>query len=384
MRASSHVTTTSSIDGWRVNSYLGVVASHVVAGTGFGSDILASFSDFFGGRSGAYQHQLTSLYGEAIGQLHRKAQKLGGNWIIGLRVDIDEVSGKGTQMFMVTAIGTAVRASPDPAKTEPVSGSIAVDHAGGGDLERMERRLKIAAAVRAKELLLEPQTWEFIVDQRVEEAAPAVLEWAASAQQVGSSWEAVPEQDRRRPLAYFQALPAETATHILHEALCDAPQIAKAAIGIMRDLSLVSLRASLQGLRSTNPDLRRRVVQALEAYQQTYVEADVAVIDDLINELPGTFQEGPDVIQARGLLGGKKDRWVCESCGQQNSIATKRCGKCTRDIQGFLPTEITPERAVAILRERRRALAALFGMEGRPVAVEREKIREPNRTTVST
>src|SRR5688572_24913483 len=98
MRAPSHVTTTSSIDEWKVDSYLGVVASHVVAGTGFGSDFLASFSDFFGGRSGAYQNQLTALYSEAIGQLHRKAGQLGGNWIVGLRVDIDEVSGKGTQM----------------------------------------------------------------------------------------------------------------------------------------------------------------------------------------------------------------------------------------------------------------------------------------------
>src|SRR3954468_24915147 len=111
MRGNAQVTTTSNIEGWRVEAHLGVVASHVVAGTGIGSDFLAGFSDLFGGRSGAYQNQLASLYAEAIDQLHRKAQRLGGNWIVGLHVDIDEVSGKGMQMFMVTAMGTAVRAA---------------------------------------------------------------------------------------------------------------------------------------------------------------------------------------------------------------------------------------------------------------------------------
>jgi uncharacterized protein YbjQ (UPF0145 family) len=49
MRASSHVTTTSSIDGWRVDSYQGVVASHVVAGTGFGQRFSSQFFRWLNG-----------------------------------------------------------------------------------------------------------------------------------------------------------------------------------------------------------------------------------------------------------------------------------------------------------------------------------------------
>lgn len=74
MKSSTQVTTTTSVDGWKV--VLRVVASHVVAGTGFGSDFLAGFSDLFGGRSGAYRNQLASIYAEAIDQLHQKAQRL--------------------------------------------------------------------------------------------------------------------------------------------------------------------------------------------------------------------------------------------------------------------------------------------------------------------
>lgn len=36
---------------------------------------------------------------------------MGANCVVGLHIDIDEISGKGSQMFMITAYCTAVRAS---------------------------------------------------------------------------------------------------------------------------------------------------------------------------------------------------------------------------------------------------------------------------------
>src|SRR5689334_13190699 len=111
-RHDTYITTASTIDGWHIDSYHGIVASHVVAGTGLFSDFAAGFADIFGRRSGSYQRQLSSLYQEALAHLQAKAEQLGANWLIGVAVDIDEISGKGMQMFMVTAIGTAVRASP--------------------------------------------------------------------------------------------------------------------------------------------------------------------------------------------------------------------------------------------------------------------------------
>lgn len=39
------------------------------------------------------------IYKEAIETLSDRAQRLGANCIVGLRTDIDEISGKGTQML---------------------------------------------------------------------------------------------------------------------------------------------------------------------------------------------------------------------------------------------------------------------------------------------
>lgn len=44
----------------------------------------------------------------AIVNLKQKAANMGANAILGLKIDFDEISGKGKSMFMISAIGTAV------------------------------------------------------------------------------------------------------------------------------------------------------------------------------------------------------------------------------------------------------------------------------------
>jgi len=102
------VTTTNNLEGLKIKQYLKPLSAHVVAGTNFFSDFFASFSDVFGGRSGTYQRQLSSIYTEAIETLKQSAVEIGANAIIGMKVDLDEISGKGKSMFMITATGTAV------------------------------------------------------------------------------------------------------------------------------------------------------------------------------------------------------------------------------------------------------------------------------------
>ncbi len=52
--------------------------------------------------------QLTSLYNEAIQKIQKAAHEIGANGVVGLSIDMDEISGKSKSMFMLTAIGTAV------------------------------------------------------------------------------------------------------------------------------------------------------------------------------------------------------------------------------------------------------------------------------------
>ncbi|KAA8474032.1 uncharacterized protein YbjQ (UPF0145 family) [Arcticibacter tournemirensis] len=102
-------TTTDTLEGWEINEYFPPVSSNVVVGTNIFSDITASLTDFFGGRSGTYEKKLQQLYSQAISAIESKAKAVSANAIVRLKVDIDEVSGKNSQMFMITAYGTTIK-----------------------------------------------------------------------------------------------------------------------------------------------------------------------------------------------------------------------------------------------------------------------------------
>lgn len=101
------ITTTPTIEGRPVQQYLGIVTGEVIAGANVVRDIFASFSDFFGGRSGKYEEVLTRAREEALAEMRAKAASMGANAVIGVDIDY-EVLGKAGSMLMVSVSGTAV------------------------------------------------------------------------------------------------------------------------------------------------------------------------------------------------------------------------------------------------------------------------------------
>lgn len=100
-------TTTPTIEGKRIVEYRGIVFGEVIAGVDFVRDIAASFSNFFGGRSGSYEEELINARQNAVFEMEERAEMLGCNAVVGVDVDY-EVLGANNGMLMVTASGTAV------------------------------------------------------------------------------------------------------------------------------------------------------------------------------------------------------------------------------------------------------------------------------------
>ena len=102
------ITTTSpSVEGKRIVEYKGIVFGEVVSVVNFVRDIAASFSNFFGGRSGSYEEELIQARQSAIREMEQRAAALGANAVVGVDIDY-EVLGADNGMLMVTASGTAV------------------------------------------------------------------------------------------------------------------------------------------------------------------------------------------------------------------------------------------------------------------------------------
>ncbi len=103
------ISTTDSIDGRRVGTYLGIVAGQAVLGTNFVRDFFAGIRDIVGGRSGSYEKELRKAKQVALDEMAEEAHELGADAIIGVDLDYEHIGTGERSMLMVSANGTAVR-----------------------------------------------------------------------------------------------------------------------------------------------------------------------------------------------------------------------------------------------------------------------------------
>ena len=101
-------TTTHNIDGKEIKEYLGVVTGEAISGANFVKDFLASIKDFTGGRSGAYEEELSKARNIAFDEMNQKAREMGANGVVGIDIDYGTLGDTGS-MLMVSVNGTAIK-----------------------------------------------------------------------------------------------------------------------------------------------------------------------------------------------------------------------------------------------------------------------------------
>ncbi|WP_299412168.1 YbjQ family protein [Acaryochloris sp. IP29b_bin.148] len=103
-------TTTDVIQDAVVDSYLGVVTAEVVYGSNALRDFFAGIRDIIGGRTGSYERVFERGQQDAISELEKRAERLGANAVIGIRVSTDSINIDETGvLLLITATGTAVK-----------------------------------------------------------------------------------------------------------------------------------------------------------------------------------------------------------------------------------------------------------------------------------
>ncbi|MDX8366379.1 YbjQ family protein [Cytobacillus sp. IB215665] len=100
------VTTTNSLEGKKIESYLGIVTAEAIMGANVVRDFLASVTDIIGGRSGTYESKLAEGRRAAIAEMEGKAKQLGADAVIAVDLDFETLRDG---MMMVVATGTAVK-----------------------------------------------------------------------------------------------------------------------------------------------------------------------------------------------------------------------------------------------------------------------------------
>jgi len=330
------VTTTSTIEGWTIEKYLGVVTYQIVIGANIFRDVFSSFRDVFGGIAKAYQKDLANMEEIAIENLKNKASKLGGNLILGLRLDFDEVSGGGKSMFMLSASGTT-------ALGKPISGSIVDQENDLISFERLEFELErdlISKKVISNEYSIQrPNEIEELLEYRIEALEKVV--------QFIESYSAYFDESKDLLTQYFQIIPLDTLNNFIKSNLF---------LSIRNDTfyKFISLLSSTDWfdyeviyflLNNQNSKSHQRVLYLLEFSKNYLAKDDLVELGKIVSLLETVYQKYPITQTSKGMLGKEKTEWVCLNCGTKNPIESKSCQtfECRANVYGIPKNQYSPE-----------------------------------------
>lgn len=107
------VTTTFTIEGYRIRQYLGIVRGIIVRAPTISQGILGGLKSIIGGQIGAYTEMCEQARQQSYALLIDHARALGANAVVGLRYDAAEIGGKTGSATEVLCYGTAVVIEPD-------------------------------------------------------------------------------------------------------------------------------------------------------------------------------------------------------------------------------------------------------------------------------
>lgn len=347
------VVTTPSIDGVKIKSYIKPVSAHIVAGTNLFSDFLGSLTDVFGGRSQTYQKQLTSLYNEAIERVKQAALQLGANCVVGLKIDMDEISGKNKSMFMISAVGTAVILDKqlDNKPVIPESDET-LDNVGMEKINVLRKKKEIIEKAERGDLKFNDDVWSFITAYQVKEVLPHLLKKYRDVITNEPSFPGSTEKFHNSFVGYIEALPDEIKLDFLYTGVAEQDgQIALKLSEIIKELHLFDFERNLKLLKNEDFVVQKRGICIATYDKPSYNKKDVQNLHDLRNLIQLTFKErGIHAVKKTFLSSKEKEIWNCE-CGRVNDTDTF-CNGCGRDIFGFKQHELDARTADDYIRQK--------------------------------
>ncbi|MEP6466588.1 MAG: YbjQ family protein [Parafilimonas sp.] len=337
------VITTSSIDGQKIKKYLKPVSAHIVAGTNLFSDFLGGLSDVFGGRSQTYQKQLISLYNEAIERIKFAAYEIGANCVIGLSIDMDEISGKGKSMFMLTAVGTAVILEKEITEnTSLVRSNEKYENVAVDRINELRTKKLIIEKANSGTLILNDEPWSFITSNQIDEVFPFLLKSFSAILANEMNTEAS-DNFYKLFIVYIDALSENKKLQLLYENISveNNEKLAFKFSKIIKDLNLFDYAKILELFQSDNFQNKKRALRLVTYDKPFYNKQDIVDLKNLKDFIQNTFVERGKRTMKKQLLSSKeKEVWTCE-CGKVNEIG-EYCINCNQDIYGFKSNEVKP------------------------------------------
>lgn len=324
------ITTTNSVENSSIQKYFELVSTNVVIGTNFFSDFGASLSDIFGGFSNTYQNNLQRIYQVAIANLQEKAKRLGANAVIGLKIDFDEISGKGKSMFMVSAIGTAVLV--EMLDNKQLDSNIHQNNISFEALEN-EVRKRIIAAQLSKEALPDEEQWQYLLNNPSEELLAPLLKCYLQLPEEG-----IIEDRKKLLLENFTDFISRTDRNIAVQILY--PHVTTDYKKISAVLRRNKLFDAQEVINLIKDGQIKYAIRCMAIDKEYYTAEDLGMMKEIVNTFTSLPDTGKIETVKGGILSKDKEMYICQH-GHKNDIEYTFCRYegCYINIKGIHKAE---------------------------------------------
>lgn len=102
------LTSSNTLESKKILDYKGLVTGESLIGSNIYKDLFSGVRDVVAGRTSQYEEELEKARNIALKSMEEKAENLGANAIIGLKISYDNLGGTMGNTILVTAYGTAI------------------------------------------------------------------------------------------------------------------------------------------------------------------------------------------------------------------------------------------------------------------------------------
>ncbi len=327
------ITSTNSVEGAEIENYAGLISTNVVVGTNFFSDFGASITDIFGGHSASYQRKLQGIYNAALDGLKEKAELTNSNAIIGLNIDFDEISGKGKSMFMISAMGTAVRVKYSKKEVEQ-----GIEHSDTVSLETLNKEISkriITTNIDSGKYPSE-EDWDYLVNNPIKEIAePLIKLYFISMGKEEFEIRVKHTLVKKNFIIYLKNLDSETAKNVLYHNIKDKTN---RVIRLLTDANLFSISKTKELFSQNKNSL---AVKCLSADKKFYKRQDLEQMFEMQEQISSLENTGT-IEMVKPTLGKAKEKFICSE-GHVNDSSISFCSTpgCGINIKGFTEDEVS-------------------------------------------
>lgn len=103
------ISSTNTLEDRKITDYLGLVTGESLLGSNVYKDLFSGVRDVVGGRTSTYEEELSNARGLALESMTEKAEEMGANAIIGMKLSYNNLGGTMGNTILVTAYGTAIK-----------------------------------------------------------------------------------------------------------------------------------------------------------------------------------------------------------------------------------------------------------------------------------